>query len=71
MLEEESTRPRFARLWKIGAFGAAGLVIAGLCIGIAVLHSRAESRRAWAEIQEGLDAIRAAGEPVVPLRGNY
>ncbi len=64
MPDEEPTRPRFARLRKTVTFGAAGLIAVALCIGIAVLHSRAETRRVWAEIQKRLDAIRATGEPV-------
>jgi hypothetical protein len=64
MLDEKSTRPGFVRLRKIGAFGAVGLIAVALGIGIAVLHSRAEKRRAWGEIQQSLDAIRSAGEPV-------
>jgi hypothetical protein len=64
MTGENTTRPRFARLWKIGAFGLLGLIALGMCIRAAVLHSRAEKERVWAEIQKRLDAIRAAGEPV-------
>ena len=59
-----TSSPRLARLRKIGTFGVLGLIALALGIGVAVLHSRAEKRRARAEIQKRLDAIRAAGEPV-------
>jgi len=64
MNSEKTARPRFARLWRFVIFGILGVVAVGLCIYVAILHSRAEERRAWAEIQKRLDAIRAAGEPL-------
>jgi hypothetical protein len=64
LIDETPPGPRFSRLRKVLIIGAAGLIVLSLCIGLAVLHSRAEKRRAWAEIQKRLEAIRAAGEPV-------
>jgi hypothetical protein len=59
-----TTTERISKRRKIGAFVVFGLIALALGIGIAVSHSRAEKRRALAEIQKHLDAIRAAGEPV-------
>jgi hypothetical protein len=64
MNSETTARPRFARRRKFVIFGVLGVLAAGLCIYVAILESRAEERRAWAEIQKRLDAIRAAGEPL-------
>jgi hypothetical protein len=64
MIGENTTKPGSATLRKIGTFGVFGLIVLALGIGVAVLHSRAEKRRGWAEIEKRLDAIRAAGEPV-------
>jgi hypothetical protein len=64
MNSETTARPRFARRRKFVIFGVLGVLAVGLCIYVAILESRAEERRAWAEIQKRLDAIRAAGEPL-------
>ena len=64
LVDETTPGPRFSRFRKVLLFGVAGLIVVALCVGLAVLHSRAEKRRAWAEIQKRLEAIRAAGEPV-------
>jgi hypothetical protein len=64
MKVNSTTQPWFARHRKFVIFGGVGLLAVALCIGAAVLHSRAERRRARAEIQKRLDVIRAAGEPV-------
>jgi hypothetical protein len=64
MSDTSPTKPGFARFRKIATFALFGAVALALCVGLAVWHSRSEQRRAWAEIQKRLDALRAAGEPV-------
>jgi len=64
MSDINPTKPRFPRLRKIGKLTLFGAIALALCVGLAVWHSRVEIRRAWAEIQKRLDALRAAGEPV-------
>ena len=61
---ENSTRPRLARLWKFGGFGVLGLIALAFCIGVVLLHARKQKQRAWLEIQQRLDALHAAGEPL-------
>jgi hypothetical protein len=62
MIDETSQGPRFSRYRKVLIFSVAGLIALALCIGLAVLHFRAEKRRAWAEIRAKLQISRVALE---------
>jgi hypothetical protein len=64
MSGEKTVEPRIAGLPRAAVFVLLGVVALAVGIGAVVYHFHAEKRRAWAEVQKRLDAIRAAGEPV-------